>query len=201
MDRFRRYLIPRPLWVAHRTAHYATLDLPLDVDALLTRLNDRLTTITAAVDQRVPQNKALTIDAGKGEFHLAALKALEKPDAVQTLKHLIESRLPKIDFVDMLIEIDNRTNFLRHFFHRDGAFELGTGRTPAQRAGCHVRPWMQYRVSAMALASGLNVHEISFVADWYLTEETLKAASVNMIHFASRIPISHIYGHGATCFC
>jgi TnpA family transposase len=51
----------------------------------------------------------------------------------------------------------------------------------------------------MALASGLNVHEISFVADWYLTEETLKAASVDIIHFASQIPVSHIYGHGATC--
>ena len=51
----------------------------------------------------------------------------------------------------------------------------------------------------MALASGLNVHEISFVADWYLTEETLKAASVDIINFASRIPISRVYGHGATC--
>jgi hypothetical protein len=94
---FEEYLIPRALWAAHRTAHYATLDLPLDVDVFLTRLNDRLTTITANVDQRVPQNKALTIDAGKGEFHLAALKALEKPDAVHTLKHLIESRLQRID--------------------------------------------------------------------------------------------------------
>ena len=196
---FEEYLIPRPLWGAHRTAHYATLDLPLDVDAFLTRLNDRLTTITAAVDQRVPQNKALTIDAGKGEFHLAALKALEKPDAVQTLKHLIESRLQKIDLVDILIEIDNRTNFLRHFLHRDGASSL----SPAVRRrnvlaamfalGCNIG------CQRMALASGLNVHEISFVADWYLTEETLKAASVDIINFASRIPISHIYGHGATC--
>jgi hypothetical protein len=94
---FEEYLIPRSLWVAHRTAHDAHLDLPLDVDAFLTRLHKRLTRITADVDQRVPQNKAFTIDAGKGEFHRAALKALETPDAVQTLKHLIESRLHKID--------------------------------------------------------------------------------------------------------
>jgi len=32
----------------------------------------------------------------------------------------------------------------------------------------------------MALAYGLNVHEISFVADWSLTEETFKAASVDI---------------------
>jgi TnpA family transposase len=51
----------------------------------------------------------------------------------------------------------------------------------------------------MALASGLNVHESSFVVDGSLTEETLKAASVDLIHCASRLPLSHIYGHGATC--
>jgi Tn3 transposase DDE domain len=81
----------------------------------------------------------------------------------------------------MLIEIDNRTNFLRHFLHRDGASSL----SPAVRRrnvlaamfalGCNIG------CQRMALASGLNVHEISFVADWSLTEETLTAASVDII--------------------
>jgi integrase len=51
----------------------------------------------------------------------------------------------------------------------------------------------------MALASDLNVHEISLIADWYLTEETLKAASIDIINFASLIPVSRVYGCGATC--
>jgi hypothetical protein len=51
----------------------------------------------------------------------------------------------------------------------------------------------------MALTSDLNVHEISLIADWYLTEETLKAASIDIINFASRIPVSRVYGRGATC--
>ena len=111
----------------------------------------------------------------------------------------MESRLQRIDGVDRLIELDNRTHCLRHFLHRDGDPSV----SPAARRrsvlaavlamGCK-SGWQR-----MALASGLNVHEISFVADWYLTEETLKAASVDIINFASRIPISHIYGHGATC--
>jgi TnpA family transposase len=51
----------------------------------------------------------------------------------------------------------------------------------------------------MALASGLNFHEISLIADWYLTEDTLKAASIDIINFASRIPVSRVYGRGTTC--
>lgn len=114
---FEEYLIPRSLWAARRIAHYANLSLPVDADSYLAGLNDHLKAVTEEVDKRVPQNQALTIDAEKGEFHLAALKAADKPDAVRILKHLIESKLPKIDLVDILIDIDNQTNYLRHFLH------------------------------------------------------------------------------------
>jgi hypothetical protein len=34
----------------------------------------------------------------------------------------------------------------------------------------------------MAVASGLSLEEISLVADWYLTEDALKAASIDIIN-------------------
>ena len=42
----------------------------------------------------------------------------------------------------------------------------------------------------MAVASGLSLEQISFVADWHLTEDALKAASIDLINFASRLPMS-----------
>jgi TnpA family transposase len=195
---FEEYLIPRSLWAAQRAAHYANLGLPLDVDTYLAGLNDRLKTVTEAVDKRAPQNKALTIDGKKGEFHLAAMKAADKPDAVGILKRLIESKLPKIDLVDILIDIDNRTNFLRHFLHGGDSGLSPAGRRRNVLAavlaiGCNIG------CQRMALASGLNFHEISFVTDWYLTEDTLKAACIDIINFAFRLPVSKVYGRGATC--
>jgi hypothetical protein len=62
--------------------------------------------VTGDVDRRVPHNKALNIDADKGEFHLAALKALDKPDSIKILKELIASRLP--DLADVLTSISSR---------------------------------------------------------------------------------------------
>ncbi len=98
---FEEYLIPRSLWAAKRIEHYANLELPLDADAYIARLNDHLKKVTGDVDGRVPHNKALTIDADKREFHLAALKALDKPDAIKILKELIESRFPKSNLADV----------------------------------------------------------------------------------------------------
>jgi TnpA family transposase len=196
---FEEYLIPRSLWQQKRERHYAALKLPLDVDVYLAQLSQKLKTVTAAVDQRVPQNHALRIDADRGEFHLAALKRKERPDEVKATKDLIQSRLKKIDLVDVLIDVDNQTNFLRHFLHQGGDSRLSAAarRRNALAAliaiGCNIGP------QRMAVASNLSLEEISLVADWYLTEETLKAASIDIINFASRVPLSHLYGRGDAC--
>lgn len=196
---FEEYLIPRTPWAEKRTQHYAALGLPLDVEVYLVQLNEHLKGVTTAVDRRVPQNGALRIDRAKEQFHLAALKGKEKPDAVKEAKDLIQARLTKIDLVDVLIDIDNETNFLRHFLHQGGDSRLSpvARRRNALAAliaiGCNIGP------QRMAIASGLSFREISLVADWYLTEEALKAASIDLINFASRLPISRIYGRGDTC--
>jgi TnpA family transposase len=196
---FEEYLIPRTSWAEKRTQHYAALGLPLDVEVYLSQLNEHLNEVTAAVDRRVPQNGALQIDHAKEKFHLAALKGKERPDAVKEAKDLIQARLKKIDLVDVLIDIDNETNFLRHFLHQGGDSRLSpvVRRRNALAAliaiGCNIGP------QRMAVASGLSFREITLVADWYLTEETLKAANIDLINFASRLPISRIYGRGDTC--
>jgi len=55
----------------------------------------------------------------------------------------------------------------------------------------------------MAAASGLSIWEISQAADWYLTGEALKAASVDLVNHAIHQPMSFLYGLGyglgATC--
>ena len=46
--------------------------------------------------------------------------------------------------------------------------------------GCNIGP------QRMGVASGLDAHEITFVADWqHLTEEALKSATIEIINFAS----------------
>ena len=39
----------------------------------------------------------------------------------------------------------------------------------------------------------------SQAADWSLTREALKAASVDLVNFALHRPLSHVYGLGDTC--
>ena len=80
---FEDYLIPRVTWAKEREQHHAKLGLPLQGEQYLVQLQAQLAAVTAEVDRRVPGNSALSIDAQKGEFHLAALKGADKPDEAQ----------------------------------------------------------------------------------------------------------------------
>jgi len=196
---FEEYLISRTTWAAEREQHYAALGLPIDSDTYLTQLEERLHDVTAGVDGRVPQNPALTIDRDKAEYHLARLKASPTQDAAKGLKDLLESRMPEVELVEALIDVDNDTDFLRHFLQTGNSRRL----PPAvQRrnvlaalvaVGCNIGP------TRMAAASGLSVWEINQAADWYLTEDATKAASIDLVNFAMHLPMSHLYGRGDTC--
>jgi hypothetical protein len=45
------------------------------------------------------------------------LKGADKPDEVKTLKEIIESRLPRMELVDVFLDLDHRTDFLPYFLH------------------------------------------------------------------------------------
>jgi TnpA family transposase len=196
---FEEYLIPRDAWAAEREQHYAALGLPIDSDIYLKQLEKRMDSVTTGVDARAALNPALTIDNSKGEYRLARLKANPEQDAVKKLKDLLESRMPEVELVEALIDVDNDTDFLRHFL------QIGDGRrlSPATQrrnvlaalvaVGCNIGP------TRMAAASGVSVWEISQAADWYLIDDTLKAASIDLVNFAMHLPMSHLYGRGDTC--
>jgi TnpA family transposase len=171
----------------------------VDSQAYLTRLEARLHEVTAGADARAPRNPSLRIDPERGEFRLARLTATPAQEAATRLKDLLEARLPPVELVDVLIDLDHATDFLRHFLRGGEARR----RAPAvQRrnvlaaliaGGCNLGP------SRLAAASGLSVWEISQAADWSLTEEALRAANVDLVNFAAHLPMSAVYGRGDTC--
>lgn len=197
---FEDYLLPRSVWERDRETHYAALGLPLQADAFIAQLGGRLEEVTAQVESRVADNEALVIDAEKGRFRLATLRGEDRPAPVRELKSLLEARMPRTDLVDLMIDMDNETDFLRHFLHT-GADQSRLPLAHRKRntlaaliaVGCNIGP------QRMAAASGIGFREISQIADWYFTEDALKAASVDLVNYAARLPLSRLWGKGDTC--
>lgn len=196
---FEDYLIPKDRWQSDREAHYAQLNLPLDAATYLETLDQRLHTVTGAVNTGAPGNEALRIDAAKGEWRLAALRTGGIQSTARAAKALIERHLPARELVDIVIDLDARMDLLTAFLP-DGEKSPWPRRVQRRNAlaaliavGCNIGE------ARMASASGLSVREITAAADGFLTEDALRTASVELVNFASRLPMAAVYGTGDTC--
>ena len=196
---FEDYLIPKDRWQSQRETHYAQLNLPLDAATYLETLDQRLHAVTGAVNTGAPGNEALRINAAKGEWKLAALRTAGIQSTARAAKALIERHLPARELVDIVIDLDARMDLL-------GAFLPDGEKSPWPRSvqrrnalaaliavGCNIG------AARMASASGLSVREITAAADGLLTEDALRTASVELVNFASKLPMAAVYGNGDTC--
>ena len=195
---FDNYLIAQPTWAAERLAHYAALGLPADPAEFVVGLDRELKAVTEAVEARLAGNTALTINARRGRFKLARPRLGDGEDD-PPLGKLIRRRLPKADLADVLIDVDNETDFVRHLLGKGGGGRTAVGikrrnvLAALLACGCNLGP------ERMAAATpGTTAHEIAEAADWLLTEDALKAAVIELVNYASRLPLSQIWGLGST---
>lgn len=88
------------------------------------------------------------------------MQGLEKPDAVKQAKALIQSRLARIDLVDLLIEMDHQTNMLNHFLRHPDASRLSPAIRRRNVLAALIAVGGNIGPQRMAIASGLMAKPI-----------------------------------------
>jgi TnpA family transposase len=118
------------------------------------------------------------------------------PDTVTRLQRVIDTSMPPIRIEQLLMEVDRRTGFSRHF-------------TPIQ--GHHARPKHFYKtlmatlisqatnlgvVSMSASVKDLSVDMLRHALHFFVREETLTAASAEIVNQHHQLPLSAVHGSG-----
>ena len=131
-----------------------------------------------------------------GSLKLKRDERILAPDDVSILQKTIDVSMPTIRIEQLLTEVDRGTNFSRHF-------------EPLQQH--QSQPVNFYRTLIAALISqatnlgvvamsssvkGISVDMLRHVLQFYVNEETLKAASAEIINQHHRLPFSAIQGDG-----
>lgn len=131
-----------------------------------------------------------------GKLKLKHYDKVALPPSVTTLQKVIDSRLPSIRVEQLLMEVDQLTGFSRHF-------------TPVQ--GHQSRPPHFYKTLMAALisqATNLGVVSMSAsvkdttvdmlrrVLNDFVREETLTAASAEVVNRHHELPLSAVHGTG-----
>lgn len=190
---FWNLMLSEPRWQQMHTCAFDELQQPQkhEVKALLhRRFHDAL---AQAKEQFKFDDFAEIQD---GQLKLKRYDKVALSASVTTLQKVIDARLPSIRIEQLLMEVDRLTNFSRHF-------------TPIQNH--QSRPRHFYRtlmaalisqatnlgvVSMSASVKGTTVDMLRHVLRDFIREETLTAASAEIVNRHHELPLSAVQGMG-----
>jgi hypothetical protein len=187
------FLIPRSAWPQLRTDVCQELDLDPTGHTRLSARAQQLKDMLPRVDRMLDRSDGIRIE--DGELIVPMDDAENVPESVQALDEQIRRRIPDVDLPDLLLEVDQWTGFSQHLTHASG----GQPRTDELLLHLHAAALAQgtnMGLVEMAHSTGLPYGRLAWVSQWYLREETLKAAVTALVNFQYRQPLAQHWGGG-----
>lgn len=188
-------------WVQRRDAWYEEQDLPSDGADFVTDALDRLHQQTLQVGKRLARNKNPDARIDGEKLRLTALEEIELPPEVDDARSQLVSLFPFTGLPELLLEVHRWTPFTQGLTHLTGR------RPPSAERQASLLPTLlavlvaeatNLGLATMATSSGIPVHELESVYDWYFREDTLRATIHHLITYHQTLPITPLFGDGKT---
>ncbi|MCH9697456.1 MAG: Tn3 family transposase [Gammaproteobacteria bacterium] len=176
-----------------REAAYEALNQPqpTQTKAVLTQ---QFIEATSEARKRFKTDDFATID--KGKLKLKRYDKITLPASVTRLQKVIDASMPPIRIEQLLMEVDQLTQFTQHF-------------TPIHDHQARPKHFYKTLISALisqatnlgpvamsACVDGLTVDMLRHVLNHHIREETLNAASAEIVNKHHKLPLSAIHGSG-----
>jgi len=130
-----------------------------------------------------------------GDLVVSPLTAENVPAEAVALKAELTEMLPFAPIVSLLIELDKRTGYLDCFTHAGGKH----ARSPELKRNL-IAVLLAFStnlgLTRMADASGISYDILAWTSEWYVREETLRAANLAIIGYHQRLPLTGAFGAG-----
>ena len=143
-----------------------------------------------------PSARIETTD-GKDELVLTGLDKLDDPPSLVRLREAVNSRLPRVDLPEILLEIAARTEFTSKFTHlserESRVGDLATSICAvliAEACNIGLEPLVRNDVAA------LRRSRLSWVNQNFIRNETLTEANACLVSAQNRIPLVQAWGGG-----
>jgi len=180
-------------WEQTRETAYAELQQPFQ-DSVKSTLTLQFHSSVGTAEKQFGLDSFATIVDGK--LKLKRDDKAKIPDNVTKLQKLIDSSMPTIRIEQLLMEVDKETNFSRHFI-------------PVQQHQSRPKNFYKTLIAALisqatnlgvvsmsASVSDVTVDMMRHVLQYFVREETLQAASAEIVNQHHELPFSSIHGTG-----
>lgn len=116
----RAKLLSGLAWEQHKIPMCRALNLSTDFDEEFGYLSSILEETYQNVVQRLPKNDAVEIvknSNGKARIKLSRLEKIDEPESLKILKDKVDSLMPRIDFPELLLEVNRMSSFTEECTH------------------------------------------------------------------------------------
>lgn len=189
------YLLTREKWADQRAEFCRLVGKPADATTALAQLQDELHTALGELEQTLSEGDGPVRLDERGDLVISPLPAEDVPAESVALKAELTEMLPFAPIVSLLIEMDQRTGLLDCFTHAGGK----ATRSPELKRNliavllAHAT---NLGLTRMADACGISYDTLAWTAEWYVREETLRAANLALIDYHGVLPLTPILGSG-----
>ncbi|MBF6241470.1 Tn3 family transposase [Nocardia otitidiscaviarum] len=189
------YLLTPEQWAPQRAEFCRLVGKPADPGQGLAAVVDELHAAVGELDEVLSQGEGPVRVDETGDLVISPLSAEDVPAEAISLKAELTEMLPFAPIVSLLIELDKRTGYLDCFTHATGK----QSRTPELKRNL-IAVLLAYStnlgLTRMAEACGISYDILSWTAEWYVREETLRAANLTLIDYHQRLPLTAVFGAG-----
>jgi TnpA family transposase len=191
------FLLNPTQWASKRSEFCALVGKPAEPADALAELDSELHMALADLEEVLARNDApgdVRIDE-HGEPVIPRTAAAGVPDEVGGLRDELTRMLPHVTLASILVELDQRIGLFGHLDHAGGVVN--------RPADLHrnliyvvLAQATNMGLTAMARACGVSYETLAWTAEWYLREDTLRAANTALINYHHQLPGATAFGPG-----
>lgn len=189
------YLLTPSKWADQRVEFCRLVGKPADAGKGLAEVEDELHAALGELEATLAEGEGpVRLDA-EGDLVISRLSAEDVPTEAMALKAELTEMLPFAPIVSLLIEMDKRTGFLDCFTHAGGK----QARSPELKRNLIavlLAHSTNLGLTRMADACGISYDILAWTAEWYMREETLRAANLALIGYHQPLPLTPVFGSG-----
>ncbi len=190
------YLLTAEQWEPQRDEFCRLVGKSADQAQALAAATDELHTAVAELEAVLAGGDGPVRLDEAGDLVISPLTAEDVPAEAVALKAELTEMLPFAPIVSLLIELDKRTGYLDCFTHASGK----QARTPELKRNL-IAVLLAYStnlgLTRMGEACGISYDILAWTSEWYVREETLRAANLAIIDYHQRLPLTTVFGAGA----
>ncbi|MGO8889196.1 MAG: Tn3 family transposase [Streptosporangiaceae bacterium] len=189
------YLLTPARWAGQRAEFCRLAGKPAAADAALAAVAGELHQALGELEHTLAAGDGLVRLDDAGDLVISPLTAEDIPAEAVALKTELTEMLPFAPIVSLLIELDQRTGFLDCFTHAGGK-AARSSELKRNLIAVLLAHATNLGLTRMADACGIPCDVLAWTAEWYVREETLRAANLAIISYHRKLLLAPVFGAG-----